>query len=351
MKIRFKKQLIDILAKLGSTIDISTKAECNKTFKRVLKLGEDLLGYNFIFDMRDSKITDATQFQELLLSDEFNQFMMDDRLGVNVVKKIKRPNKTKIAAEMKEIYNKYKHNMSTDIDDVDDPLHTYAIRTDDGSGEVVFVDGIKTDEGRREVRRWYAWTYKINYFKVRECSIEHWLKHPETQTATRQEKYNDNDLYDYEDKMAKEDRVMESANECKYITREQIMNLLQMTNKNYKYPYLVKFEDRGNMWGIYYDDKHVININKSCFDEEYLYEIGWLEDENAEYSFEDINADEMDEAFDYNNDRDFRTSRKMKHDRQNKLEKRNKKFKRIDNIDYNNILDDEFDDEFEYNLR
>jgi hypothetical protein len=71
-----------------------------------------------------------------------------------------------------------------DAADVDDAEHTYAIRTKFGNGPVIFVKGVKSDNGRHDVRKWYAWAHGINYFEVRECSFEHWANNPDTQIAT-----------------------------------------------------------------------------------------------------------------------------------------------------------------------
>jgi hypothetical protein len=156
-------------------------------------------------------------------------------------------------------------------------------------------------------------------------------------------------------KYGKKALLNEMATPKEKISQEQIMRLLKTKNKLYVWPGLVHFEDRGDMWAIYYDDVHIININKAYFDEEYLYEIGWLQDdyEPSDDDFEIIDmadVEDIDESYDDRDD--FRTSKKMKHDRQIKSIKRDKKFNKMPkNIRPENILDDEFDDEFEYNYR
>lgn len=213
----FIAQLIDTLNRIAmqnkaKVVDLSTKANTTRTFKLLYKLGTDAYGYNFAKKLSDEKIIDGNELKELLMSDDFKEALKADRQGMFLIKKIKLPTKAEVAQEMKAIYNKYKDQMSKNPDDVDDPLHTYAIRTQFGDGPVVFVEGIKSEEGRREVRKWYAWMYKINYFQVRECSFEHWLKHPETQEATDKYEYQNDDLYKAEDKMAMDEELIESIN-------------------------------------------------------------------------------------------------------------------------------------------
>lgn len=213
----FIAQLIDILNRISmksnnGNVNLNTKANITKTFKLVYKLGTDVYGYNFAKKLSDYKIFDGNELKELLMSPDFIEILKSDKIGMFLIKKIKLPSKAEIAKEMKEVYNKYKDQMSKDPDDVDDPLHTYAIRTQFGDGPVVFVEGIKSEEGRREVRKWYAWMYKVNYFQVRECSFEHWVKHPETQEATDKYEYQNDDLYKAEDKMAMDEELIESIN-------------------------------------------------------------------------------------------------------------------------------------------
>lgn len=211
----FIVQLIDTLNRIAHNstskmVDLSSKAGITRTFKALYKLGTDVYGYDFAKKLSDAKITDGDDLKELLMSDDFKAAMQADRQGMFLIKKIKFPTKAAIAQEMKEIHNKYKNQMSDNADDVEDPLHTYAIRTQFGDGPVVFVEGIKSEQGRREVRKWYAWVNKVNYFQVRECSFEYWLKHPETQDATDKYEYQNDDLYKAEDKMAMDEELIES---------------------------------------------------------------------------------------------------------------------------------------------
>lgn len=212
----FTAQLIDVLNRIAmqsksKRIDITSKANTTRVFKALYKIGTDIYGYNFAKRLSDAKITDGEDLKLLLSSDDFREKMMADRQGAFLVKKIKLPTKAELGKEMKAIYDKYKDQMSDNPDDVDDPLHTYAVRTQFGDGPVVFVDGIKSDAGRKEIRRWYAWMYKVNYFQVRECSFEYWLKHPESQNSTDNYEYQNDDLYKAEDEMMADEGLTESV--------------------------------------------------------------------------------------------------------------------------------------------
>lgn len=191
---KFFIQVVDTLNKL-SKVDISTKLAANRTFRMFTKYGVDLYGYQFGKDLSNEKIKDGDLFREWLNSDEIREQLAADRVGKMLIKRIQFPKKSDLYKENKAIYDKYKDQMSKKSEDVNDPLHTYAIRTQFGDGPVVFVEGVKSEEGRREIRKWYAWMYKVNYFQVRECSFEYWLKHPETQDATDNYEYQNDDLY------------------------------------------------------------------------------------------------------------------------------------------------------------
>lgn len=58
----------------------------------------------------------------------------------------------------------------------------WVVRTNNGCGPVVFMNGKATDG--HKVRRAYAKKFGIDYFQVRECTMEYWLRHPEKQQAT-----------------------------------------------------------------------------------------------------------------------------------------------------------------------
>ena len=213
----FTAQLIDVLNRIAmqsksKRIDITSKANTTRVFKALYKIGTDIYGYNFAKRLSDAKITDGEDLKLLLSSDDFREKMMADRQGAFLIKKIKLPTKAAIAQEMKVLRDKYKNQISTDENDVDDPIHTYAVRTNPyGLAPDLFVDGIKSEEGRREVRRLYAWMYKVNYFKVRECSFEWYLKHKKVDNDNSDIEYDDDDLYRYEDKMMADEGLIESV--------------------------------------------------------------------------------------------------------------------------------------------
>lgn len=214
----FVVQLIDTLNRIAmtsksKTIDLNSKANAAKIFRTLYRLGIDIYGYDFANRLSKAKITDGEDLKQLILSDEFKNELMNDRQGMFLIKRIKLPTKAAIAQEMKVLRDKYKNQISTDENDVDDPIHTYAVRTNPyGLAPDLFVDGVKSEEGRREVRRLYAWMYKVNYFKVRECSFEWYLKHKKVDSDDSDIEYNDDDLYRYEDKISVDENLIESIN-------------------------------------------------------------------------------------------------------------------------------------------
>ena len=147
----FTAQLIDVLNRIAmqsksKRIDITSKANTTRVFKALYKIGTDIYGYNFAKRLSDAKITDGEDLKLLLSSDDFREKMMADRQGAFLIKKIKLPTKAAIAQEMKVLRDKYKNQISTDENDVDDPIHTYAVRTNPyGLAPDLFFDAIKCE--------------------------------------------------------------------------------------------------------------------------------------------------------------------------------------------------------------
>lgn len=189
MKTLFTLQLINILDRTANNsksnkLDVSSKSAIASTFNSFIKLGTDIYGRPFASKLSKEGIHDALRFEMMLSSDNFKQTLSDDVVGKKVLNRIKYPTAAKVAKEMNEIHEKYKNQMTSDKSEVDDIEQTYAIRTKSGEGPVTFVKGVRSDTGRHEVRRWYAWQNNINYFDVRECSYEYWSNNPETQIST-----------------------------------------------------------------------------------------------------------------------------------------------------------------------
>lgn len=182
-------QVIDVLSKVAARsnskkVDITSAATSTVAFNAFIRMGTDVYGYPFASHIAEEGIRTANQFAMLLMSDSFKDMLKSDSVGVNVIKQIKYPTKARVAEEMKAIRNKYKDMIFDNVDDVICDDHTYAIRTQFGNGPIVFIKGVRSDDGRHGVRRWYAWAHGINYFEVRECSFEHWANNPHTQVAT-----------------------------------------------------------------------------------------------------------------------------------------------------------------------
>lgn len=182
-------QIIDILSRIASRlnskkVDITSTTTTAAAFNAFIKMGTDVYGYSFVSRIAEEGVRNAGQFAMLLMSDSFKDILNTDSVGIKVIKQIKYPTKARVNEEMKAIRNKYKNMIFDNVDDVVCNDYTYAIRTQYGDGPIVFVNGVRSDEGRHEIRRWYAWMYKINYFEVRECSYEYWVNNPNIQNAT-----------------------------------------------------------------------------------------------------------------------------------------------------------------------
>lgn len=185
----FDLHLIEVLSRVPSygkitRIDISNKQSAAKTYNLLLDLGIAKYGRRFLENLIAKGVKSTGDFTALLSDDSFIEMLQNDSIGKSLVKKIKYPSATKVKQEMKQIAEEYASNIVEDITTVEDPTQLYAIRTQTGNGPVVFVTGVKSDEGRHAIRRWYAYQYKINYFQVRECSYEYWANHPESQDST-----------------------------------------------------------------------------------------------------------------------------------------------------------------------
>ena len=185
----FDLHLIEVLSRVPSysklnCIDISNKQNEAKTYNFLLELGLAKHGRDFLTKLIAKGVKRASDFTALLTDESFIDMLQNDSVGKSLVKKIKYPSASKVKQEMKKIAEEYRNNIVEDITTVEDLTQLYVIRTQTGNGPVIFVTGVKSDEGRHEIRRWYSYQHKVNYFQVRECSYEYWANHPETQDST-----------------------------------------------------------------------------------------------------------------------------------------------------------------------
>ena len=65
-----------------------------------------------------------------------------------------------------------------------DSEKTWICRTKDGKGPTVIMDDIDIEADRHLVRRFYSWTYKVNYYNVRECRAKYWIENPDKRYST-----------------------------------------------------------------------------------------------------------------------------------------------------------------------
>lgn len=316
-------KIVDIIQRMHG-LDVSTKAAAGKAFRKFIKFGVDVYGYDFEKILNGLKVKNAEDLRELFLSDDFISMLEADSIGARLLKtSIKLPTSAAIAKEMKAIYNKYEDNMSENPDDVEDPDNTYAIRTQFGDGPVVFVDGVMSPEGRREVRRWYAWMYKINYFEVRECTFDFWLEHEDTRYATSRMEYTDDDLY--------VDEIDESFSERDFRNSDNLLRrAMQKIRRDLKDGY-VTMRDLNDI---------VNNLNDSNYAWDIAVELG-AEEESARIperimdaivnAAMNIKYNDMNESFNIEDGKHRRHNRKF-----DRSERRMNKYNRFD--------DEEFDD-------
>ena len=98
----------------------------------------------------------------------------------------------KEAAEFKKAHNVREISDNAKIEPLDleidgykvDSEKTWICRTKDGRGPTVVMDDIDIEEDRHLVRRFYSWTYKVNYYSVRECRAKYWIENPDKRYST-----------------------------------------------------------------------------------------------------------------------------------------------------------------------
>lgn len=317
-------KIVDIIQRMHG-LDVSTKAAAGKAFRKFIKFGVDVYGYDFEKILNGLKVKNAEDLRELFLSEDFISMLEADSIGARLLKTtIKLPTSAAIAKEMKAIYNKYEDNMSENSEDVEDPDNTYAIRTQFGDGPVVFVEGVMSPEGRREVRRWYAWMYKVNYFEVRECTFDFWLEHEDTRYATSRMEYTDDDLYvDEIDESFGDRDFRESDN----MLRKAMQKIRHDLNSGY-----ITMRDLNDI---------VSNLNDSNYAWDIAVELG-VDEESARIpepimdaivnAAMNIKYNEMNESFDVEDGRHRRHNRRF-----DRSERRMSKYNRFDDEDFDDV--------------
>jgi hypothetical protein len=168
------------------TIAVNTDAGANKAYTLFLEVAKNKFGFNFLNELKELGLKSSRVFRDYLNSANFRETLETDNFGKSLLNKIKFSKDSEIKKECTKIYNKYKDFMTTEENDIADTNGVFAIRTQYGTGPVVFIKDMPDFgyEARHEVRRWYAWQYKINYFEVRECSYDFWNNHEDSQIAT-----------------------------------------------------------------------------------------------------------------------------------------------------------------------
>lgn len=93
--------------------------------------------------------------------------------------------------ELKDFQEKHQISESSRIDTKDlsneklKDKNLWVCRTKSGSGPVIIMHNIDIDTDRHLIRRFYANTYDIDYYDVRECRMKYWLKHERKRYSTK----------------------------------------------------------------------------------------------------------------------------------------------------------------------
>lgn len=180
-------KIIEVLGLLPmKNIVVNTVVDANKVYREFMKLAQTKYGYTFEQELNNLGLQSGIVFRDWINSEVIRERLSKDVIGNALLKRIKFAKSAELAHEYKAIYDKYVGYMTTEIDESEADQNTFVIRTNNGYGPVVFVTGMPDFgyEARHEVRRWYAWQYKINYFDVRECSYRFWSNHTDVQYAT-----------------------------------------------------------------------------------------------------------------------------------------------------------------------
>lgn len=179
-------KIVETLNWLPKSIAVNNTTAAAKAHVLFLNMARDKFGFGFVNKLKELGFGSVMVFKDYLNSESFREALEKDNFNKSLLKKIKFSKDADVKKECTNIYKKYKDYMTTEVDDIKDTNGVFAIRTQFGTGPVVFVKDMPNFgyEARHEVRRWYAWKYKINYMEVRECSYEFWSNHEETQYAT-----------------------------------------------------------------------------------------------------------------------------------------------------------------------
>lgn len=166
-------------------IMVNNDTNAAKMFVTFMECAKNKYGYEFCRELNALGFKKFIVFKDYINSQVFRDMLAKDS-NKKLIERIKFSKAAEMNRECENIYNKYKNYMFDEIDDTENNEGVFAIRTKWGNGPVVFVRNMSdfNYEARHEVRRWYAWKYKINYFEVRECSYDFWNNHEESRYAT-----------------------------------------------------------------------------------------------------------------------------------------------------------------------
>lgn len=180
-------KMINVLTSLSmKNIVVNTAIDASKVYREVMQIALTKYGPSFKQELEDLGLVSGLRFKDWINNANTRDALAQDPVGSKLTPRIKFAKSSDIEKEIKNIYNKYEKYIVTNEDEILSADSTFAVRTNDGQGPVVFITGMPDFgyEARHEVRRWYAWQYKIDYFAVRECSYEFWNNNPDVQYAT-----------------------------------------------------------------------------------------------------------------------------------------------------------------------
>lgn len=178
---------INVLASLSmKKIVVNTIIDAGRVYREFMQIAQAKYGSSFKQELESLGLVNGLRFRDWINSATTREALTLDTIGNKLVSRIKFAKASDIEKEIKNIYAKYEKFIVTNEEEITSIDGTFAVRTNDGHGPVVFITGMPDFgyDARHEVRRWYAWQYKIDYYAVRECSYEFWNNNPEVQCAT-----------------------------------------------------------------------------------------------------------------------------------------------------------------------
>lgn len=171
-------QIIDVLNTF-SKLNFSDNITSEKLFNDFIQKIQNKYGSTLKQILFNEGIKNGFTLKEWIHQENIIDKLKHDYIGNKVLNKIVIKSSKNKEKYCKELYTKYEKIIHTDESQITNSENVWAIRTQFGTGPIIFIDNVSTEEDRHNLRMWYALNYHINYFQVRECTYKYWLQHPE----------------------------------------------------------------------------------------------------------------------------------------------------------------------------